>query len=77
MGFAKKFKKMKEDDAKKLFEELKSLELATLADEHIAQIVDILPKDLADLKAVFAGSKTTLTPENFQKIQDIVAKYRK
>ena len=73
----KKFKKLKENQAKKLADELKSLGLATLTEEHIAEIVNILPADLAELKSVFAGSKTTISPENFKKINEIILKYKK
>ena len=77
LTIVKKFKKLKEDKAQKLIKELKSLGLATLTEEHITEIVNILPEDLAELKYIFAGSKTTINPENFKKINEIILKYKK
>jgi len=77
INFTKKFSKISESNAEKLFEELKNLGVPMLTDEHIVQIINIMPKDLAELKSVFAGSKTTVSPENFKKILDVVLKYNK
>ena len=75
--FVKKFSKIKEADATKLAEELRALEIPMFTEEHIAQIINIMPQDLAELKSIFAGSKTTISPENFKKILDVVLKYSK
>lgn len=75
--FAKKFSKITGANAAKLAGELKGLEIPMFTEEHIAQIVNIMPQDLAELKSIFAGSKTTISPENFKKIHDIVMKYSK
>ncbi len=77
LDFAKDHVKMKEDEAEKLREELRALDIATLSAEHITQIIDILPQDLAELKSVFAGSKTNLSPEQFQRIHEICQKIKK
>lgn len=77
IDYAKASARLKEDDAEKLREELRALDIATLAPEHIIQIIDILPQDLSELKSVFAGSKTNLSPEQFVKIIEICGKFRK
>ena len=77
LDFANGHAKMKEAEAEKLRAELGALDIATLSAEHITQIIDILPQDLAELKSVFAGSKTNLSPEQFQKIMEICGKFRK
>lgn len=77
LTFAKKFNKITEAHAKKLAEELRGLEIPMFSEEHIVQIINIMPKDLAELKSVFAGSKTSISPENFKKILDVVLKYSK
>ena len=77
IDYAKASARLKEDDAEKLREELRALDIATLAPEQIIQIIDILPQDLSELKSVFAGSKTNLSPEQFEKILGICKKYSK
>lgn len=77
LTFAKKFNKIPGTDARKLAEELKSLEIPMFSQDHITQIINMMPQDLAELKSVFAGSKTTIAPENFKKIHDLVLKYSK
>ena len=69
--------KLKEDAAETLREEIQALDIATLSPEHITQIIDILPQDLAELKSIFAGSKTNLNPEQFQRISEICGKFKK
>ncbi len=70
-----KFKKLGIREAKKLESELKSLELRRLKDEYIIQIVDILPKNIKELKSIFATSKFNLHEDEYQKIINIVKNY--
>ncbi|MBI4095892.1 MAG: hypothetical protein HY438_03470 [DPANN group archaeon] len=77
LDYAKANSRLKDDDAEKLREELRALDIATLTNEHIVQIIDLLPQDLAELKSVFAGSKTNLSPEQFQKIAEICKTFKK
>lgn len=74
---AKKYAKLSEEDALKLMEELKELNIATLAPEQLSQIAEFVPQDLGELKSVLASSKITLPPETFNKIRDILSKYKK
>ncbi len=75
--FSKKFSKINKDKCSKLKKDLKDLGIARLSEEHIVQIVDIIPKDLGQLRSIFAGSKTTLTPEQLEQILAAVKKYEK
>ncbi|MEM2173870.1 MAG: hypothetical protein QXJ34_02645 [Candidatus Pacearchaeota archaeon] len=73
LEYASKFAKLNFDEAKKLREELKALQLAKLDDEHIVKIV---PRDADELRKIFVGS---ISPDQneMQKILEIVAKYKK
>jgi len=77
LDIAKKNTKVKEDAAETLISELKALEIPGFSDDAIVQLANILPADLSELKAVLAGTKATISPENFQKIHDIIQKYNK
>jgi DNA-directed RNA polymerase subunit F len=70
-----KFKKLGVRDSKKLVEELSGLELRRLKEEHIVQIVDLLPKTLKELKSVFSDSKSNLHDDELKKVMDAVKKY--
>ncbi len=74
---AKDFSKLSKTDAEKLAKELKELGIIRLAQEQLIQIVSILPKDIAELRTIFAGEKTTIKPEDLQKILDVVKKFVK
>ncbi len=62
-------------DAHKLVETLKKLEIPRLKEEHIAKIVDLLPKTVDDLKGVLQGYTVTVTKDNLKKIVDEVVKF--
>jgi len=63
--------------ATKLVEELKSLDIARMSEEHIAMIATLIPETEEELKTVFAGSKTTIKGEDIIKILEILKKYLK
>lgn len=71
--FIGKFTKMKAEDAKKMKEELKSLNLLKLKNTHIVKIVDLLPKDSTDLNKIM--DDVSLDQEEVTKILDVVKKY--
>ena len=77
LDIAKKNTKIKDDAAEALITELKSLEIPGFNDDIIVQLANILPADLTELKAALAGTKATISPENFQKIHDIIQKHNK
>jgi len=72
-----KFSKLNKSQEPKLFKELEALEVPRITKEHIATIVNIMPKSVNELRTVFTGSKTTVAPENLEKIQKTIDKYEK
>ena len=74
---AKKFSKLDAKKAQKLVEELSKLEMRKLKDDQIVKIVDIMPKDMEDLKVILEKSKIQFKEEELQKILEIVKKYEK
>lgn len=74
---AKKFSKIKLEKARELYKGLKALDLRRLKDKEIVKIIDILPKDIDELKSLFVGSAIPLKKEELEKIFEIVKKYIK
>ena len=70
-----KFKKLGVRDSRKLVEELRALEMRRLKEEFIVQIVDLVPKNLKELKSVFADTKSNLHSDELKQIMDVVKKY--
>ena len=73
----KKFSKINKDEAHRLFEELKALEIPRVEENQFIQIVNLAPKTESELKSVFAGSKTTVSSENIKKILETLKKHEK
>ena len=71
------FSKLNKSQEHKLTEELRALEVPRMTEEHIATIVNLMPKAVSELKTIFAGTKTTIAPENVEKIQQLLSKYEK
>ncbi len=71
-GFIKKFIKLDAGKAKKLREDLMALDLIKLKPEHISKIIDLLPKDEADIRRI---SELSLKEDEIQKILEITKKY--
>ena len=72
-----KFSKLNKSQESKLFEEIQKLDIPRISKEHIAEIISLLPKDVNELKTIFAGSKTTVTTENLDKILKALKQYEK
>ena len=62
------------DSAKKLYEELKSLDIKELPEQILIKIVEFLPEDLDDLKVILYG--IVLDKGKAEKILDLVKKYK-
>jgi len=71
--YLKKFTKLPKEKAKKLAEEIKSLQNQKIREEDIIKIVDFLPKDAEDLNKIF--TEMTLNEEEINAILEIVGKY--
>jgi len=72
-SFIKKFNKMKVSDAKKMQEELRSLNILKLKEQHIVKIVDFMPEDISDLNKLI--DDVSLDSDETSKILDVVKKY--
>ncbi len=59
-------------DGKKLKVNLSKLGISRLKDKHINKIVDILPKDIDELRSVLSGENLTLKQEDLIKIVETV-----
>ena len=62
------------EDAKKLYEELRSLNYPELSQTILIKIVEFLPETIDDLKVILYG--ITLEKEKAEKILEIVKKYK-
>ena len=58
--------------ASELKQKLISLDIPRLKDRQIVKIIDILPDNIEDLKAIFIGEITTITQENLEKIVEAI-----
>ena len=64
--------KRTEKSAEELKKKLQSLDIIRLKDTHITKIVDIEPKDVDGLKAIFASENVTLRPEDMKRIVECI-----
>jgi len=70
-----KFVKLKPGEVRKLVEEILALN-EKFRPAHAVKVADLLPVDEADVKAIFAKERFTLTKEEIAALVDLVAKYR-
>ena len=70
--YLNKVVKIDKKTALELKQKLLSLDIPRLKDRQIIKIIDILPEDLEELRAVFTGEVTTITQENLEKIVEAV-----
>lgn len=75
--FLKKIVKMKRKDFDKAFEEIKNLNIENITDSLIVQILNILPKNGTELRAILSSLSIILVEESANKILDVVKKYIK
>ncbi len=69
----KKFAKLKQEDAKKLADEISAV--MRVNPETLAQILDMLPKTPDEVRMIFAKEKFSLKEDEITKIIEIVKKY--
>ncbi len=77
LEYINKFIKISPENAKKLKEELKALDITKLDDEHIVKIIDIMPEDSDDVRKIFVGSTLSLNQNEIQKLLEVIGKYKK
>ncbi len=69
------FVKLGPKKGKELVDEINTLGIPRLKEEHIYKIVDIMPKDVEGLKLVLHGYTLSVSKENMKKIVDVLKKY--
>jgi len=69
----KKFTKLSPEDAKKATEELSSV--LRMSQDTLVQILNILPKNVDELRMIFARERFSLKDEEITKILEILKKY--
>ncbi len=70
--YLNKLVRLDKKTSSELKQKLISLDIPRLKERQIIKIIDILPEDLEDLRAVFIGEVTTITQENMEKIIEAV-----
>jgi len=73
--YLKKFAKLNQKESQELIEKINSLNIPRIKDRQITKIVDLIPTGLDEIRMIFAGEITTITPENMQQILDVVKEY--
>jgi len=66
------FVHLKKDVQKALKDKLSKLEIPRLKEEHISKIIDLLPRDVEELKILLQGYTITVSKENMQRIVEVV-----
>ncbi|MBM3304311.1 MAG: hypothetical protein FJY76_04370 [Candidatus Aenigmarchaeota archaeon] len=69
----KKFSKLTDKDAKAMFGELAKME--KLKDRQIIAVMNMMPKDMDELRVLFANEIVSLTEEQKKDILSVVKKY--
>lgn len=76
-AYIKAFIKTTKKQSEELNKKIQELSIPRLKERQIVKIIDLLPKDLDDLKMIFVGETTTVSDENMKKILDVVKEYVK
>ena len=62
-------------NSEELFKRIEGLKIPRLKEQHIAKIIDVLPKNAEDLKSVLKAYPITVNSDNLKKIGDTVNKF--
>jgi len=73
--YLKKFAKLDIKKSQELIKKIQDLNIPRIKNRQITKIVDLLPTNLDELRMIFVGEITTITPENMQQILDVVKEY--
>jgi len=72
---AKKFSGISAKDSKEMVEKLSSLDI-TIGAERVVKIIDLMPKNVDDIRAIFAKERFKYTEDEIKLIIDVVDQYR-
>ena len=67
--------KLKFQKAEELKKELQKLEIERLKPTLIVKLIDILPKEMDSIRAIFSNENLSLKEEDLTKILEVVKKY--
>jgi DNA-directed RNA polymerase subunit F len=68
-------KKISKKDFEKAKEELTELKISRIEPAHIIKILEIMPQNGTELRAIVSHSGTVLVDENVKKVLDVLKKY--
>jgi DNA-directed RNA polymerase subunit F len=68
----KKFTKLSSEESKKIFSEIKKLNIEQLKDEDIVRIIDFFPEDAESLRRIFVGSDISFDQEEISKLLNVI-----
>ena len=71
--YMNEFVKLKDADAKELFDKITALNVPRLKDIHAAKIVDLLPRSAEEVKLLLQGYTITVSKEHMEAIAKAVA----
>lgn len=76
MDYVNRFVDLSLEEVNKLKEEIKSLEILRLKDEHISKIIDFMPETIDDFKLIFQGSYVTFSEDDIKSIVKVVKNFK-
>ncbi len=62
-------------DSGELFKKIEALKIPRFKEQHIAKVIDILPKNVEDLKSVLKAYPITVSNDNLKKVVDTINKF--
>ena len=68
--YLQQFTLVKPKDAKALVGRIAKLDIPRLKKEHMIKLVDLMPKELDETKAILSGYTITVTKDNLKRITD-------
>lgn len=66
------FAEMEQKKVEELMQKIRDLNVPRLKEDHIVRIVDILPKNVEEMKILLQGYTLTVTKENMEKIVKVL-----
>lgn len=75
LEYLKKINKISRENLEKAKKELIELEIPRLESNHIIKILDIMPKNGTELRAIVSNSGVVLVDESAKKILGVLSKY--
>ena len=73
----KNFKKLSATNFSKAKKDIEALEIPRLGEEHIVKILDIMPANGTELRAIVSHSGTVIVDDNVTKVLDVLKSYAK